>query len=232
MIMSRLICLILSALLVVSSNAQYIQDILNQEVFDHAQVSMSVVDISNDQTILDINGDVSLIPASSLKVLTTFSSLQVLGENYRYQTRLSYAGTLLSDGTLLGDIIIIGSGDPSLASPDEDVLSLEQLLEDMSRAISDAGITCITGSIKVDASLFETAGIHDTWPWDDLTNYYASGAYGFNIRENFYDIIFSRTSQPSDKTQIVSMNPEIGFVQFDNEAVSYTHLTLPTTPYV
>ncbi len=200
--------------------SQSISDILQHEDLNHAQVGVSVRTVDTGENVFQHNGNILLIPASSLKLITTFSSLSAFGEDFRYRTTLGYRGDILSDGTLEGDLIITGSGDPSLASPDEEVLAYEQLLADIKRVLKDSGIKCVTGRVIVDDSIYDSEGIHHTWPWDDLTNYYASGAYGFNFRENYYDIQFRSSPTPDSPTEIVLIYPIIGLTSLENRVVS------------
>ncbi len=220
MSMAKIAVVLVLMLLSLNAQSQKIGEILGHEDLKYAQVALSVRSIETGELVHHHNGDVLLIPASSLKVITTFTTLSAFGEDFKYRTTLGYRGDILSDGTLDGDLIIIGSGDPSLASPDEEVLSLEDLLKDISRVLKSSGISCIAGGIVVDDSIYDSEGIHHTWPWDDLTNYYASGAYGFNFRENYYDVKFRSSSTPGELTEIVSISPDIGLSSLENRVVS------------
>ncbi len=57
-----------------------------------------------------------MVPASTTKLLTTETALNLLGENYRWITQLEYAGTVDENGTLNGNLYVVGSGDPSLGT--------------------------------------------------------------------------------------------------------------------
>ena len=218
--MIRGVSLLIVFMFVMNVCAQELDAALKSEDLSSAQIALTVRDVTTNEILIDHNGDVLLIPASSLKLVTTFTVLSKLGAEFMYVTKIGYRGELLADGTLVGDLMIIGSGDPSLASPDEDVLDLDGLLSDISNSISERGIKCITGRIIVDDSIYEKEGIHHTWPWDDLTNYYASGAYGFNFRENYYDIQFKSSPSPGELTEIVSMYPDVGLTSFENRVTS------------
>ena len=83
----------------------------------HASWSVCVLDVKKDSIIFEYNSNLSLIPASTFKILTTSTALALLGWDFKYETRLEYDGRLDSvAGILHGNLYIKGSGDPTLAS--------------------------------------------------------------------------------------------------------------------
>ena len=82
-----------------------------QSSYKHASLSVCVMDMESNKIIASINPETSLIPASSLKLITTLSALDILGPDYSYQTKISYSGDIDPDGTLDGNIYIVGSGE-------------------------------------------------------------------------------------------------------------------------
>ena len=64
------------------------------------------------------NAGMRLMPASNRKLVTTGVALHAFGPDYRFRTSLGYTGTIEPDGTLQGDLYIIGGGDPTLGSAD------------------------------------------------------------------------------------------------------------------
>ena len=111
-----------------------------------------------------------LTPASVMKLVTTATALELIGEDYRYPTRITYDGHI-EDGMLRGNLYIEGSGDPSLGSAfiDEEP---EAFARDWIEAIRRTGIRRVTGSVVADASLFDTEGLSLKWAREDLGSYY------------------------------------------------------------
>ena len=198
--------------IVVFTDAQVpnsIKEIIEAPESQGSIIGISVLDEIGDQ-LLEINSSSRLIPASTLKLITTISTLDILGADYRYQTLVGYSGEILDGGTLDGNLIVKGSGDPSFASPEfEEVSSLEEILSQIVEWVTKNGIRCIDGKILVDASYFDQAPIHGSWAWDDLTNYYTSGAWGLNVHENLYYIYFSRSVDEDDATGIEQVTPYV-----------------------
>ncbi|MES2604957.1 MAG: D-alanyl-D-alanine carboxypeptidase/D-alanyl-D-alanine-endopeptidase, partial [Pseudomonadota bacterium] len=103
-----------------------------------------VQEAGNGTAILDINGTTPMNPASTMKVLTTLTALEHLGPAYSWHTEAHALGTL-QDGTLTGDLLIKGGGDPYL---------LEEQLRNMLKAVQRAGVHTITGDLLLDTSYF------------------------------------------------------------------------------
>ena len=195
-----------------------INELLSDSFYKHANIGISVREVNNSQLIVDIQKDKMMIPASSLKLITTFSSMELLGENFRFETKITYDGVLDSDGTLKGNIYIEGGGDPTLGSgriignP-----SSSEIVEMFANDIQKYGIKCIEGNIVADESIFNSFPISPSWQWNDLGNYYASGAWGLNINENQYSIYFHRNGDVGSMSKIAYFEPNIPNLEMDNE---------------
>ncbi len=202
-----------------------IERILSSNELKHSNITLTVLDIDDGTLDAAINPYTMAIPASSLKVITTLVALDILGDAYTYETTLAYKGTIEDDGTLKGDIHIIGSGDPTLGSSKfEGYPAYEALLDQIGDAIVSAGITCVEGTIIADESIYNSFPIAPTWQWNDLGNYYASGAWGININENVYTIYFSNRGKVGRRPSIKSHYPAVPDIVFSNEvAVDSSH---------
>ncbi len=157
------------------------------------------------------------IPASTQKLLTTAVAMDVLGEDHRFTTKLVMVGTV-DGGVLNGDIYIVGGGDPSLGSPYlKGVPGKDKMMDRWRAAIRAAGIRKINGRIVGDGSYFGTDGAPGGWPWSDIGNYYGSGAYGLNLHENFYFLDFLQRGRVGDIPPIQRTRPEVPGLKLTNE---------------
>lgn len=184
-------------------------------VIKQAQASAVFIDVKSGEKLLAYNEDKILNPASTLKVLTCFIMLDKFGEDYRYETYLMYSGELEKDGTLKGDLIIRGTGDPSLGSSrygEEN--STENFLNKCLASAQKMGITCIDGDIVIDASEFGSDCVPHSWPFNDLGNYYAAGAWSVNINENSYKLGFQRNG---NSISGITIQPKVPKIYFTNE---------------
>ena len=203
------------------NNSTALEQLIQDKVFENAHLSVSVKNISEDVQIIDYNASLPLIPASSLKLINNFSALDILGSQATFKTTISHTGRLQEDGTLDGNIVITGGGDPTLGSPDfKGVRKLEELLQYISNAILDFGISCIHGNIIIDDSFFSRQGSMDGWQYNDLGNYYAAGAWSLNIHENMYKLYFDRKNAVGKATSLIKTTPYIEDLTFRNEVTT------------
>jgi serine-type D-Ala-D-Ala carboxypeptidase/endopeptidase (penicillin-binding protein 4) len=84
-------------------------------------------------------------PASNQKLFTTITLLQMLGHRFRYATTVSGTSRIGAGGTLNGDLVLIGSGDPTLTISDLDL---------MARQLHAKGLRHVSGRLIVDDSLY------------------------------------------------------------------------------
>ena len=160
------------------------------EDLDHALVSIYAVHMDTGEVFQDQNSDLSLIPASCLKIATTAAALQILGADYRFETHLEYDGRI-EQKTLQGNLYIRGGGDPCLGSDRiSGSLSWDNQIAAWADAIQKLGIHKITGKVIGDADGWEEALAVPSWTWEDLGNYYGAGACALSFHENAYSLFF------------------------------------------
>ena len=200
---------------------QAIERLVNDPAVRHAGLGVAVLDVKTGQTLGSYQAQQSLTPASSLKVVTTASALGILGADFRFKTELQYDGAIDSEGTLNGNVYIKGYGDPTLGSDHfAKAVPLEKVLQMWVDALRQIGVKKINGRLVGDASYFETAVNGRTWLWEDLGNYYASGAWGLNIHENRYFIKFQQSQKLGSTPKVVSTQPNIPNLLLLNEVES------------
>ncbi len=197
-----------------------ITSLANDEVLKHGAFSMTAIDVETGRVIATHAPNKSLIPASSLKVITTATALELLGKDFQFPTRLQYDGTI-TNGVLDGNIYIKGFGDPTLGSDQmEEAIPMKTLMQEWVMAIQKLGIRQINGYIIGDGSYFEDVLAGKTWNWADLGNYYASGAWGLNIHENLYYLDFQQNPKLGTTPKVTGTRPMIPNLEFMNDLKS------------
>jgi len=173
------ILLLLSALNVSASDA--LQRFLASPSIDSASTAILITDLSTGETIESLNPEKPLIPASIMKAVTIASLIRKSGIDYTYKTKVYISGKI-SDGILNGNLIIEGSGDPSLNAPCEPRSA--DFVQEVAQALKEEGITEVKGRIIFDEDIFSGPATHPSWGPGDLRASYGTGAHGFNFEAN------------------------------------------------
>ncbi len=140
------------------------------DALKRANIPLSSVGIVVQQTgaptpLLSQNAGQAMNPASTIKLLTTFASLETLGPAYQWKTEV-YLDGQLENGVLQGNLVFKGYGDPKL--------TIEQFWLWL-RELRQRGLREIRGDLVLDRSFFEAA-IHDPAEFDnDPTRAYNVG---------------------------------------------------------
>jgi D-alanyl-D-alanine carboxypeptidase/D-alanyl-D-alanine-endopeptidase (penicillin-binding protein 4) len=108
-------------------------------------VSIVVRELGSDKALLHFNADKTRNPASTIKLLTTWLALEELGPAFKWPTEAYLAGELKDDGTLDGDLIVKGYGDPYL---------ITERLWAFQRRLKQRGLRHISGDLVIDSSYF------------------------------------------------------------------------------
>ena len=117
---------------------------LQQIPLSPSSYSIYVKAVNSDTPMVSWNSYKPRVPASVIKLLTTYSGLLELGYNYRWETKF-YSTGYINNGTLRGDLIVKASGDPTLGTKD---------LDDIVTHLHQLGIRKILGNIVIDRTLF------------------------------------------------------------------------------
>jgi serine-type D-Ala-D-Ala carboxypeptidase/endopeptidase (penicillin-binding protein 4) len=195
-----------------------VDDFVKKPSLNHASISISVLDLESNTMVAAHQPNVALIPASTLKLLVTATALGILGPDFIYSTEILAEGNLLQNGILDGNLVIKGSGDPTLGSLNmTKATKLEDVEKIIISTIKSKQIKAISGYIIGDETIFSSSPLPDTWQWDDLGNYYGAGSYGLNILDNTFFLEFERSLSLGSPANIKTTIPFITGLNFKNE---------------
>ena len=198
-----------------------LQKVLQQPEYQNATVGIQIVDLETEKPLVELNADKLMVPASTLKIVTSATALEILGADYRFQTKIGYTGQLLKTNELKGDFVILGGGDPTLGSEYFNHLeSCRDFAKIWVQKIKAAGIRKINGDIIFDVSLYDSEKIPPTWIWGDIGNYYGAGANAFTCYDNLFRITFKSPKEVGERTEIIATYPKIENLIIVNEVVS------------
>lgn len=195
-----------------------LDDLVNNSLLQNANISLLVKDAATNTAVCEYRSKNSIVPASTMKLVTTATALELLGADFRFQTKLEMGGSVSADGVLNGNLYIRGGGDPTLGS---EKLGDTTFLTKWVDVIKSRGIRKINGRIIADAGLFDDEGVNPKWTWEDMGNYYAAGIYGISYLDNTYRLVLRSGSVGTTPT-FLRVVPEIANLKIDNRLVSST----------
>jgi D-alanyl-D-alanine carboxypeptidase/D-alanyl-D-alanine-endopeptidase (penicillin-binding protein 4) len=193
-----------------------VDDLLNNKLLENANVSLLVKDLNTGQVVCQSRSGNLSIPASTMKLVTTSVALELLGPDFRFETKLEIDGTVNKDSTLMGNLYIRGGGDPTLGS---EKLGKKDFFTEWMAAVKALGINKIKGRIIADESIFEQQVINPKWTWEDMGNYYAPGIHGISYLDNTFRLIF-KSGEIGTTPEILRTEPEIPGLEIDNHLLS------------
>lgn len=208
------ILLLLPAMAAAQTRAQqYIDSLMLTEPFRTARLGVLAVTASG-KTIAEYGSIYKLIPASNTKLITTGLALTELGRDYRFKTFIGYDGDIV-DGTLKGDVYIIGGGDPTLASRDSIAHGIESIFGLWRAILSKAGIRRISGRIIGDGRWGDGEGELSSWLYEDIGTYYGTGTSGLNFYRNKKDFKVTAGVNPGDDLKIEEAYPDTPWMSYE-----------------
>ncbi len=149
-----------------------------------ALVGVMVQSAKTGEILYQHNANTLMMPASNEKIPTSAAALLNFGTEFRYETRIFTTG-VVEDSTLKGDLVIIGSGDPTIGyrfCENEDSCYVFRSWADSLKA---KGIHRIEGDIIGVDDIFDDEHIGYGWTVDNLPYSYAAEISGLNFNENY-----------------------------------------------
>lgn len=171
----------------------------------HATYSFCVLDAATGKMIKEYNSELALVPASTMKIVTTSAALGILGKDYTYKTKF-YNSTFTdtSKQKTLSILYVKGCGDPSFNSTyfnNNDSSFINSLVQ----KLKAGGLKKLTGNVIVDNTYFENK-IPDSWIWSDIGNYFGAGSNGLSYRDNKFSVYLNSGSLNSE-AELVDVKP-------------------------
>jgi serine-type D-Ala-D-Ala carboxypeptidase/endopeptidase (penicillin-binding protein 4) len=157
----------------------------------NANISFLVIDLDKDTIFQAYNDSVSLPAASTVKLFSTASAIEILGKDYQPKTKVYSNVSLDTIGVLEGDLIVKGAADISLGSQyfsSDDTLNRVMTL--WADTLYKLGLRRVKGKLIGDGSAFGYRGAPDGWTWEDLGNYYGAFPSGLSIYDNMVRYYF------------------------------------------
>ena len=155
-----------------------------------------------------------MVPASNMKLITTGSALYALGADFRFETGIGITGTV-EDGTLHGDVYIMGGGDPTIGVADTVAVKPDALFWRWKLMLKEAGISRIDGRIIGDGRAYEGHLENQSWSYDDTGTYYGAGCNALSFYENAVDYNVAAGAE-GEPVKVTQRYPDTPWMHFGN----------------
>lgn len=160
---------------------------VGQKKFAEANWGIKVMSLDSGVVLFETNAHKLLKPASNAKVFTGALALDVLGPDYRIRTSLLAKGLPDANGTVAGDLVVLGRGDPAFSARFQEGL-YTNVLGRVVEALKRAGVRRIEGDLVGDETYFQGPRWGASWTWDDLNYYYGAEVSALSIQDNVVDL--------------------------------------------
>ena len=203
-----------------------INAILSQPPLSRAHWGLDVVDLETGKALYSQNSDQLFLPASNAKLFTTAAALAIAGPNYRFRTTVEAEGKIDDNGRLLGDLVIVGRGDPNIsgrvlpyALKTQRVAPHTQILEEMADQVARNGLKIVDGDLIGDDTFYAFERYAEGWAWDDLQWIDGAPVSALTFNDNVVFVNVLPGEHPGDKA-VVTVEPESNYYELDNRVVT------------
>jgi D-alanyl-D-alanine carboxypeptidase/D-alanyl-D-alanine-endopeptidase (penicillin-binding protein 4) len=193
--------------------ARALERIVSGEHLRHADVGIHVVAVASGRVIYGRNAMGRFVAASNEKLVTAAAALDALGEQYEFETALQ-AGGALEGGTLRGDLILRGGGDPTLGGR-HDPEPAEAIFRRWAHVLKDKGLRRIEGDVLADDTFFDSVYRHPNWDRYPAWKWYYTTTSAVSINDNCVTITVKPGGAPGRPAR-VTMRPASAPLQLKN----------------
>ena len=180
--------------------------VLDRRVLSPVFWGVEVRSLKTGTVLYARNASKAFRPASTLKLVTTAAALDTFGPGERLRTTVETAGRLDASGRILGDLLLVGRGDPTLGGGRHGDGQPLRAFEAMADALRAAGVRVVEGRVVGHEGLFAGERRGNDWGWEDLTWSYGAEVSALSFNDNAVGLKISPGEQPTDPA-VVDLAP-------------------------
>jgi D-alanyl-D-alanine carboxypeptidase/D-alanyl-D-alanine-endopeptidase (penicillin-binding protein 4) len=204
-----------------------VRDILAEPELARAHWGISVV-TSQGQPVYSLHAEQLFEPASNAKLFTTAATLALIPADAHWTTRAVTSGVLEPNGVLRGNLVLLGSGDPTISGrqypwdgrterPNPPLQALQQMADQVVRS----GVHRIDGNIVGDDSWFPHEPYGGNWAWDDLQWDYGAPVSALTVNDNVVFLNVMPSPGSHGRPTNVAWDPDVPYYNLEN-SLAYT----------
>jgi len=184
--------------------AARIREIIHRPEFAASQLAVKVASLDTGRVLFEENAHKWMQPASNLKLFTVAAALDRFGPDYRFVTSVYAPARPDPAGTLRGDLVVYGRGDPTFATrfnPEGDG-DYFRAVDELAARVAATGLRRVEGDMVGDESYFAGRPLAPGWEWDDLQWWYGAEVSALTVNDNSVDLTIRPGARVGDPCQI------------------------------
>jgi D-alanyl-D-alanine carboxypeptidase/D-alanyl-D-alanine-endopeptidase (penicillin-binding protein 4) len=187
-----------------------IDRLLDQAGHLHGTWGVAVQSLTRNDRLYERHARTLMVSASTMKLVTIAVAAEAVGWDYRFETQLLATGPIVN-GVLRGDLLIVGSGDPSILGRPDSRMSPPWV-----DALRAKGVSRIEGRVIGDDDAVDEPRPGFAWSWDDLGYQYGALPGALNLTENVTAVTVSPGTAPGLPT-VIERSPALPEVPITND---------------
>jgi len=218
--------------------AAQIETLLAQPDVGSGFWGVEVVSLKDGRTLFTLNADKLFTPASNTKLFTTAAVLALIGPDYRFKTTVETTGAVDRYGRLVGDVVLVGRGDPNLsgrvlpyAGRTQRTQPSIRVLEQLADQLVQKGVKFIDGDLVADDSYYAFERYGEGWTQDDLVWESGAPVSALSINDNVMFVNILPADRPGERA-FVAIDPFADYYRIDNRILTTPTGTGPRKIYI
>lgn len=198
--------------------------IANSPALANGYIGIEIVSLTDGHVLYERNQDHLFVPASNTKLFTTALALIRLGPEYRFTTQIVAGRPIDSSGTLSGDLVLVGGGDPSLSGreypyryrPNAPADYSFRAIEDFGAQLAARGLKRVDGDIVGDDQRYVWSPYAAGWSFGDAAWEYGAPVSALIVNDNSFALSLRPAAQAGEPAR-VSLTPTFEYFTIDNQ---------------